>query len=384
VVLAVIGFFGVAFAGIQTVWHTQPHTWFSWLIIGGVQIPATLGWALLINTRRLYRQNLELEEALKTATATPPATGNSPDGPTIVAPAHGRTLIASPAVPALPRGPDWAAQPGDFIGDHQLVRCVGEGAYGQVWLARNVIGTYAALKLVYRKKFSDDAPFEREFHGLKRFMPISSRHPGFVQIRHVGKSESFFYYVMEPGDDEVTQQAINPDHYHPRSLSGDLQRRGKLPVDECVKLGVDLSAALHYLHENNLIHRDIKPSNIIFVNGQPKIADIGLVTVMATTRTDATFIGTMGYIAPEGPGAATADIYSLGKVIYEASMGRAVANYPALPSTFIERDDYKSLVDLNDIIIKACADNVAIRYRSAADLHEDLVRLQTRLAKHAV
>jgi CHASE2 domain-containing sensor protein len=379
VALAVIGFLGVAFAGIQTVWQT--HTWFSWLIIGGVQIPAALGWSLLINTRRLYQQNLQLEEALKTATATPPATGSSPDAPTIVAPAHGRTLVANPAAGALPRSPDWVAQPGDSIGDYHLVRCVGEGAYGQVWLARNAIGTYAALKLVYRKKFRDDAPFEREFQGLKRFMPISRRHAGFVQILHVGKSEGFFYYVMEAGDDETTQQAINPDHYNPRSLSGDLQRRGKLPLPECLKLAVDLSDALGYLHQQNLIHRDIKPSNIIFVTGQPKIADIGLVTVMATSRTDATYIGTPGYIPPEGPGTAAADVYSLGKVIYEASMGRHVANYPALPTTLIERDDYKSLVELNDVIIKACADNVTLRYQTAADLYEDLVRLQTRLAK---
>ena len=381
VVLAVISFFGVAFAGIYTVWHTQTHTWFSWLIIGAVQIPTALGWSLLINTRRLYQQNLQLEEALKTATATPPATGSSPDAPTIVAPAHARTLVANPAAGALPRSPDWVAQPGDSIGDYQLVRCVGEGAYGQVWLARNAIGTYAALKLVYRKKFRDDAPFEREFQGLKRFMPISRRHAGFVQILHVGKSEGFFYYVMEAGDDETTQQAINPDHYSPRSLSGDLQRRGKLPLAECLKLAVDLSDALGYLHQQNLIHRDIKPSNIIFVSGQPKIADIGLVTVMATSRTDATYIGTPGYIPPEGPGTAAADVYSLGKVIYEASMGRHVANYPALPTTLIERDDYKSLVELNDVIIKACADNVNLRYQSAADLHEDLVRLQSRLAK---
>lgn len=378
VVLAVVGFLGVAFAGIQTVWQT--HTWFSWMIIGAVQIPTALGWALLINTRRLYRQNLELEEALKTATATPPAT-SSPDAPTILAPA--RTLIANPAAGALPRGADWVAHPGDLIGDYQTVKCVGEGAYGQVWLARNVIGTYVALKLVYRNKFRDDAPFEREFQGLKRFMPISRRHPGFVQILHVGKSEGFFYYVMEAGDDEVTQQAINPDHYSPRNLSGDLQRRGKLPLGECLKLGVDLTNALRYLHEQNLIHRDIKPSNIIFVNGQPKIADIGLVTVMATSRPDSTYIGTPGYIPPEGPGTAAADVYSLGKVIYEASMGRHVSNYPALPTTLIERDDYKSLVELNDIIIKACADNVSLRYQTASELHDALAGLQTRLVKHA-
>jgi CHASE2 domain-containing sensor protein len=382
VVLAVVGFLSVTFAGIQTVWHTQSHIWFSWLIIGAVQIPTALGWAVLINTRRLYRENLALEEALKTATATPPATSSRPDAPTVTAPAHAQTVVARPGVASLPRSSEWLAQPGDLIGDHQLVRCVGEGAYGQVWLARNVIGTYAALKLVYRKKFNDDAPFEREFQGLKRFMPISRNHAGFVQILHVGKSEGFFYYVMEAGDDEATQQKIDPDRYNPRNLSGDLQHRGKLSLPECLKLAVNLSAALHHLHENNLIHRDIKPSNIIFVNGQPKIADIGLVTVMATSRTDSTYIGTPGYIPPEGPGTAAADVYSLGKVIYEAAMGRHVANYPALPTTLIERDDYKALLELNDLIIKACADNVALRYQSAADLHEDLVRLQSRLAKH--
>jgi CHASE2 domain-containing sensor protein len=384
VVLAVVGFLAVAFAGIYSVWHTQTHTWFSWLIIGAVQIPTALGWALLINTRRLYRENLALEEALKTATATPPATGSSPDAPTIVAPAHAQTIVARPGAAALPLSSEWLARPGDLVGDHQLVRCVGEGAYGQVWLARNVIGTYAALKLVYRKKFNDDAPFEREFQGLKRFMPISRNHAGFVQILHVGKSEGFFYYVMEPGDDETNRQKIDPDHYSPRNLSGDLQRRGKLPLPECLNLAVNLSAALHHLHENNLIHRDIKPSNIIFVNGQPKIADIGLVTVIATSRTDATYIGTPGYIPPEGPGTAAADVYSLGKVIYEAAMGRHVANYPALPTTLIERDDYKALLELNDLIIKACADNVALRYQSAVGLHDDLVRLQSRLVKHIV
>jgi len=376
VITAIFAFGGVVYAGVQTVWQT--HIWFSWAIIALVQIPAALGWALLINTRQLYRDKVALERKLATVTSTPPATTPATEAATVVA--HDTVIAPRPDVTR--QSPEWLAQANDLIADHQLVRCVGEGSYGQVWLARNVIGTYTAIKLVYRSKFKDDAPFDREFHGLKRFMPVSRGHPGLVQILHVGKTQEYFYYVMEAGDDETTQQAINPETYVPRNLSGDLQKRAKLPASECLKLAIDLSAALDYLHQRQLIHRDIKPSNIIFVNGQPKIADIGLVTVIATSpRTDATYIGTPGYIPPEGPGTAAADVYSLGKVIYEASMGRHVAKCPDLPTSLIERSDYKALLELNEIVIKAAADNVQFRYQSAADLHADLVQLQVRLAK---
>ena len=57
-----------------------------------------------------------------------------------------------------------------------------------------------------------------------------------------------------------------------------------------------------------LIHRDIKPSNIIFVNGIPKLADIGLVAEQSEAKS---FVGTEGFIPPEGPGTPRADIYSL-------------------------------------------------------------------------
>lgn len=374
VVFALLGFAGTSYAGIQTVWQT--HTWFSWVVIACVQIPAALSWALLINTRRLYQDNVALEKELKKVTRHGTAVTPAED-PTVVAPAA--TLLVSSNV-ALPRGSQWQAQPGDVVADHELVRCVGRGAYGEVWLARTVIGTYAAMKIIYRSKFEDDAPFNREFEGLKRFMPVSRDHPGFVQILHGGKTGAFFYYVMQAGDDESTRQAINPETYAPRSLSGDLQKRVKLPLHECLKLALDLSSALDYLHRQNLIHRDIKPSNIIFVQDQPKIADIGLVTAM-TTGANATYIGTPGYIAPEGPGTAAADIYSLGKVLYEAAMGRHVANCPALPTSLIERSDYKGLLELNEIITKAAADNINFRYQSAAALHADLLRLQTRFAK---
>src|SRR6266550_8298213 len=67
------------------------------------------------------------------------------------------------------------------------------------------------------------------------------------------------------------------EFYVPRTLKLDLERRGRLPFDECLELALALTTALEHLHQNGLMHRDIKPANIIFINGQPKLADIGLV-----------------------------------------------------------------------------------------------------------
>src|SRR5438552_16330465 len=102
-------------------------------------------------------------------------------------------------------------------------------------------------------------------------------------------------------------QFRNSDLYTPRTLKLDLTRRGRLPFDECLDLALALTTALEHLHQNGLMHRDIKPANIIFVNGQPKLADIGLVVGIDATKS---FVGTEGYIPPEGPTTPQADIYS--------------------------------------------------------------------------
>src|SRR6185295_2769309 len=87
------------------------------------------------------------------------------------------------------------------IPDYELLRPIGRGAYGEVWLARNVTGSWVALKIVHRSAFDHDRPFEREFEGIKRFEPISRSDPSQVAILHVGRDEGLFYYVMELADD---------------------------------------------------------------------------------------------------------------------------------------------------------------------------------------
>src|SRR5262245_26286772 len=101
------------------------------------------------------------------------------------------------------------------IPDHELLRCIGDGSYGQVWLARNSMGSHRAIKIVYRKSFQSQRPFERELSGIRRFEPVSRSHEGFVDILHVGISqeEGYFYYVMELGDDQTSGQRIEPTSY---------------------------------------------------------------------------------------------------------------------------------------------------------------------------
>src|SRR5438552_2908071 len=73
------------------------------------------------------------------------------------------------AVPPRPT----CENPAPSIPDHQLLRLIGRGSYGEVWLARSATGSLRAVKVVYRKSFDHDRPYEREFEGLKKFEPLS-------------------------------------------------------------------------------------------------------------------------------------------------------------------------------------------------------------------
>ena len=94
------------------------------------------------------------------------------------------------------------------IPEHQLLRLIGEGSSGQVWLARNALGTYRAVKIVQRQAFQPERPFTREFNGMLQFEPVSRLHDGLVDILQVGGTEAagYFYCVMELADDVSSGQ----------------------------------------------------------------------------------------------------------------------------------------------------------------------------------
>jgi len=261
------------------------------------------------------------------------------------------------------------------VPDHTILRHIGGGGYGEVWLARNVVGTYRAVKFVFRSRFQEAAPYEREFNGIRKFEPISRSHEGLVDILQIGRNdaEGYFYYVMELGDDQQRGQRIDPVHYVSKTLQRELTDHHQLPLDECLQIGLSLADALQHVHQHGLIHRDIKPSNVIFVNGVLKLADIGLVTEAGE---QASFVGTPGFIPPEGPGTAQADIFSLGKVLYEITMGKDPRDFPDPVTDLASMPDHERLLRMNAIILKACRSAPAQRYQSAQELRRDLVSLQ--------
>ena len=261
------------------------------------------------------------------------------------------------------------------IPDFTLLRPIGRGAYGEVWLARSVTGVYRAVKVVRRASFNEDRPFDREFAGIKRFEPVSLGQESQVGLLHVGRNDAagFFYYVMELADDIEMGEEIFPERYVPKTLKELRARQQRLPADECLAISFALSRALAHLHMHGLVHRDIKPSNVIFVHGVPKLADIGLVSAIDSSHS---FVGTEGFVPPEGPGSAAADVFSLGKVIYEISSGQDRHDFPKLPEDLDALADRGALLELNEVVLKACDPDLQHRYATAEAMCEDLVLLQ--------
>src|SRR5215471_4365576 len=152
--------------------------------------------------------------------------------------------------PALNRIPG----PAPLIPDHEMIRCIGQGSYGEVWLARNAVGTWRAVKVVYRQNFNDARPYEREFAGIQSYEPISRSNEGLIDVLQIGRNdaEGYFYYIMEladpaksppdgpasgePRNGVETQVAhrteehggvIDPEHYVPKTLSREIREHGR-------------------------------------------------------------------------------------------------------------------------------------------------------------
>jgi len=291
--------------------------------------------------------------------------------------------VLEPALAAVP-----------VIPEHELLRPIASGAYGQVWLARSALGTLRAVKIVRRDRFDRAEDFEREFRGLQRFEPVSRTHEALVDILQIGRQDDWFYYVMELADDATPKgeqpaadsttkdrpslpgsplhnphSAFHTPYYKPLTLRQRIRDLGFLPAAEALVLGRRLAAALAHLHAQGLVHRDVKPSNILYIGGQPKLADAGLVAAVDDARS---LVGTPGYIPPEGPGTPQADIYGLGKVLYEAAFGKDRQDFPQLPPDLTTRSDHATLLELNEIIAKACDQDPRRRHANSESLLAEL------------
>lgn len=291
------------------------------------------------------------------------------------------------------------------ITDHKMLSVIGRGSFGEVWLARSLTGSMRAIKVIRREDFTHGGSYEREFEGILNYEPISRQHPGLVDILQVGRNdaERYYYYVMEladhapppPEEDKSDEEsaaqeeakATNPDNeadgewgdqgvpaanpheidpevYRPDTLSQRIRERRSAPNAAVVLHGAALARGVAFLHSHGLVHRDIKPGNVVFIDGKAKLADVGLVT----TAGDGTFVGTEGYVAPEGPGTHAGDIFSLGMVLYEMSTGKDRLDFPDLPDVLPEGEERIIWRRVNRAICRASARRPEARYQSGERL----------------
>ncbi len=249
------------------------------------------------------------------------------------------------------------------IPDYKLVRSVGRGAFGEVWLARNRHdGQFCAVKVFSKAKLL-------ELEGVREYRKRAAGNPYLAPIYHVGEWGDYYYYVMPLADDAKQSTAHRlPEDYEPLTLRRYLLWHGRLTPQEVVVIASSLLSGLQRLHAAGAVHCDVKPANVMRFGGVWKVGDPTLIISREKLRS---MRGTFRFWPPEGTVDQTADLYALGKTMYVLLAG-AQAEVPVR----IEDAPLPSGVDKGApiwrIIERACASDPAARYRSAAEMRRDL------------
>ncbi len=245
----------------------------------------------------------------------PPSSGAS--APTAL---HGSV---SPSAGTVTRFVAPSEQPGDDIGPYKLVKVLGEGGFGMVWLAeqRAPVQRRVALKLI--KPGMDSGEVLTRFEAERQALALMD-HPGIARVYDAGttgKGRPFFAMEFIQGE---------PLHEY--------CDRARLNTADRLRLFVAVCHAVQHAHQKGIIHRDLKPSNILvaIVDNQPvpKIIDFGIAKALSGRLTEKTLftetgrmMGTPEYMSPEQAGTTgldvdtRTDVYSLGVVLYQLLVG---------------------------------------------------------------
>ncbi|MEM8997177.1 MAG: serine/threonine-protein kinase, partial [Acidobacteriota bacterium] len=288
----------------------------------------------------------------------------------------------------LPTGRDWS---GRELGPYRLVRKLGEGGMGSVYLAERSDGEYqqsVAIKVMHGGPLRESL---RQRFLVERQILARLEHPHIARFLGGGTTSSGIpYLVMEWLDGEPLL-----DH---------CERRG-LDLDQRLELFRQVLDAVEYAHRNLIVHRDLKPSNIFVVESpteehgdaaeracRVKLLDFGIAKWLDDEGdADLTRLGqrpmTPAYASPEqrlgAPITTVSDVYSLGLVLYELSSGRRAIEsgrasvVPKLPppSEVADRDVAESLRgEIDRIVLRAVEPDPEARYASAAAFDDDLGR----------
>ncbi|MBR0459398.1 MAG: protein kinase [Victivallales bacterium] len=210
-----------------------------------------------------------------------------------------------------------------------LERC-GSGGYGEVYRCRDASGKELALKIVSKTKIGSE--WKRELKGITFYRQLAENIPGLLTLYHIGEDEEAFYYTMELADALPNQSDYQADTLAARLATG------QLPPEQLIPVLTTILEGIRTLHDAGLAHRDIKPENILFVKGQPKLADLGLLSPLTGTMTQ--LVGTLDFLPPEERRGDTPvnkesrqrnDLYAFGKIIYCCITGNGANAYPSMP-----------------------------------------------------
>jgi serine/threonine protein kinase len=270
---------------------------------------------------------------------------------------------------------------GFSIPGYETPQLISRGGMGVVYRARQLRPARDVALKVLLTHLADDAEMQARFHVEARAM-AALQHPRILPIYEVGEIDGMPFFSMMLATGGTLAERLE---------------KGPLPPRVAAALIAELCRALHYAHQQGLLHRDLKPENFLFdAEGRCYITDFGLAKLAVTAPADAltkvdAFLGTPHYMPPEVAGgsvncaATTADIYSMGAVLYQCLSGRrpyeTTENLAALLREISEgkfaplRSHHPHLSrDLEVICAKAMESVPAARYASAADLADDLER----------
>jgi serine/threonine protein kinase len=264
------------------------------------------------------------------------------------------------------RGMSGDGRPPSGIPDIELIRRIGEGGFGEVWLATNsTTGQLRAVKVIPLRPAGRTDPASREIMSLIRLEAnLRIQHPNLLVIHHVGKTDEHFFYFMDPADDVSGKPASSDPGYEPATLRSRLGR-GSLPPEECWRYARQLLAGLACLHEAGMVHRDVKPANCLFVGGELKLGDFGL---LIEEGHQISRVGTQPYMPPDGQMGPRADVYAAGLVIYEMLAGQPVSRFPRLGARAPEIAKNPILRALNKIVLRASQPDPQHRFRDAREM----------------
>ena len=286
---------------------------------------------------------------------------------------------------------------GTIVGHYRILDRLGGGGMGVVYRAEDTrLGRQVALKFLPPELAANPEALDR-FEREAR-LASSLNHPHICTIHDVGEHAGQRFIVMELLDGHTLKEEI---------------RRGALPFERILDLGLEIADALDAAHASGIVHRDIKPANIFVTRrGQAKVLDFGLAKLTGSrgaapvvappaqddvTRvgedqvtTLGTTLGTIAYMSPEqargGDIDGRSDLFSLGVVLYEMSTGRlpfSATNTVALFEELLTRtppapSTVKSGLpsEFDHIVAKALEKDRDVRYQTAADLGSDLKRLK--------